>query len=452
MGLQSRGYQAIKDDDLDTSRRVLLASAVNPSRLTSNPWFTSSYNSVDTESPEIKNASENDTNENTTTLGKWTKPKIAAAGISLSFALFILFVLGSMEVENLEANAWSSIASPFSIVSPVSLGFIAVDRPAISSPGPIFKNLVSRQIPLPTNSWCENFFLGKSNTGPENKVFQVPYILDTAGPIQGIRTHSTHVQANDRAVMMTYELENGLTLGAVETFNPQHEIVGDTTNAIGRLAIVLEWKSEAFKRTGSGAHMSSPVVRGAPYTSMQYNMATPRLRAQRFVSKDPIVDSGPSLVCGDGFGNFGASMRVTKEIRLQFDTSDMTWLVFVSEPMDFACSSTKPVASGVADLPPGVVPPADPTHEAQFELKAMAPVRQGMVRVAMGNNCTTGQNPIYCQGHQPRDQGAYMTLLRDHADIYPTGKQCVLLISCMFLWSDGWVEGRGEEDTFEFLH
>ena len=354
-------------------------------------------------------------------VGSVDRRKLAAVGMAVSFILFAIGILGTLSYEYLEGNAWSSIAVPFSTVSPASIGFRSIDRPQSSSPGPIFKNFINRQIPLPTNSWCENFFLGNSNTGHDNKVFQVPYILDTAGPTQGIRTHSTHVQANDRAVMMTYELENGLTLGAVEPFSLQHEIMGDTSNAIARLAIVLEWKSEAFKRTGTGARMSSPIVRGAPYTSMQYNSATPRVLAQRFISKDPLVDQTTTLTCGEGVGNFGPPVHVNREIQLQFDTSDHTWLIFLSEPMDFVCSNTLPQASE-SELPPGVVPPPDPTHEAHFELKALKPVRQGMVRIAMANNCTVGQNPIYCEKHQPRSQDAYMTLLRDHADVYPTGE------------------------------
>ena len=106
--------------------------------------------------------------------GTWTdRRKVVAVTCAVSFLLFALAILGSIEVAELEGSAWSAIALPYSTVSPVSLGFTAVDRPQISSPGPIFKNLVNRNIPLPTNSWCENFFLGTSNVGAENKVFQV---------------------------------------------------------------------------------------------------------------------------------------------------------------------------------------------------------------------------------------------------------------------------------------
>ncbi len=99
--------------------------------------------------------------------------------------------------------AWSSRASPFSTIDPDSLGFIPMDRPDISKPGPIFGDLLNRKVPLPTNSWYENLLLGFQNNRAENKVFQVPYIIDTGGPIPGVRTHSCHVQANNRAVMVS---------------------------------------------------------------------------------------------------------------------------------------------------------------------------------------------------------------------------------------------------------
>ncbi len=102
----------------------------------------------------------------------------------------------------LERAAWSSVSAPFSTVDPAKLGIYVLDRPEVSKPGVIFAGL-GKNIPLPTNSWYENLFLGgQSNTLAENSVFQVPYILDTSGFIQGIRTHPCHVQANDRTVMV----------------------------------------------------------------------------------------------------------------------------------------------------------------------------------------------------------------------------------------------------------
>lgn len=110
-----------------------------------------------------------------------------------------------------EGAAWSAIAQPLSLVDPESLGFIAIDRPEVSMPGAIFGDLLLAHVPLPTNSWCENFFLGKSNTASMNRVFQLPYVIDTEslnGDTQGVNTNPAHVQANDRTVEVPTDLSD----------------------------------------------------------------------------------------------------------------------------------------------------------------------------------------------------------------------------------------------------
>ena len=166
-----------------------------------------------------------------------------------------------------EGAAWSAVAQPYSVVDPTSLGLHAIDRGVSSKPGPIFDSILKKDptVPLPTNSWCENLFLG-STRGPTNKVYQLPYVIDTdthggtrqvlvyshhnrprtfepvVSPsliqppvmirpaqhtenlhmLQGVDTHPAHVQANDRMVMMTYESRNGMHVGAVEAFQVPH--------------------------------------------------------------------------------------------------------------------------------------------------------------------------------------------------------------------------------------
>lgn len=107
------------------------------------------------------------------------------------------------------ASAWSSKAEPFSNVDPTSIGVLSIDRPESSKPGPILSNLIGEDpsthapdTPLPTNTWYQNLILGNSNNDPENKIFQIPYIIDAAGYIAGLRTHPCHLQANDRMVMV----------------------------------------------------------------------------------------------------------------------------------------------------------------------------------------------------------------------------------------------------------
>lgn len=119
------------------------------------------------------------------------------------FACSALLLLGQRNANELtEGAAWSSKAAPFSTVDPTTLGVLGTERPWISRPGKVFGDLVDKDLPLPTNSWFQNFLLGSGNDEDGNKVFQVPYILDIAGSITGIRTHACHVQANDRMVMV----------------------------------------------------------------------------------------------------------------------------------------------------------------------------------------------------------------------------------------------------------
>lgn len=201
-------------------------------------------------------------------------------------------------------------------------------------------------------------------------------------------------------LQMTYEPKSGLVLGAAETFLPQHYVHkhdNDNIAVFSKLALELEWVSQEFFDKGEGSTMRTPIVRGSPYTTMKYYKATPRVFVERHLSGPIIVDNDPSkppLECGKGKGEFSKKpVLVQKELKVQFDTSDMTWLVFVSEPTEFECSDflAAPLAN---DLPPGVVPPpGDVMNASHFELRATKPMEKGMVRVAMANNCTTGQNP-----------------------------------------------------------
>ncbi len=190
---------------------------------------------------------------------------------------------------------------------------------------------------------------------------------------------------------MNYDTANGLTLGAVESFYQQHHIHSQGTPAISKLAIELEWSNN------KNQSMRAPIVRGSPYTSMIYMNTSPRLFADRHLKGGIIVDGDGAggekiLVCGKERGIFtNIPVRAERELRIEFDTSDMTWLVFLSEPIEFICSSFDADLDmerrGIT-LPPGVV-----SDETSFlDLKATTPMELGMVRIALSNNCTHGQN------------------------------------------------------------
>jgi len=329
-----------------------------------------------------------------------------------------------------ERAAWSSVCEPYSVGDPRSIGFLDIGRPDSSMPGPILERLYDNSRPLPTNSWCQNLILGKTNTGKANKVFQVPYILGTGGIIPGIEVNGPHVQANDRAVMMTYEDENSLTIGAVEQFHEQHKVV--PYSAASRLSLVLEWhymNQDMRNRTSNGVEdeetsvvsggMRSHIVRGAPYVTMEYVRSSPRIIGRRALASLPLVDGNIRLQCGNDTVN-PEPIIVNRELEITFERSDFTWLVFVSKPLRFVCFSTGEPQPDPT-LPPGVLP--DVPQEASFELRSIESFYPGViVRVALGNNCTNGVNSIHCTDKHPTDQSAFMKVLRDHADVFPTGR------------------------------
>ena len=199
---------------------------------------------------------------------------------------------------------------------------------------------------------------------------------------------------------MNFEPKSGLVLGAVETFLPQHYVhkhEHGVPATISKLAIELEWVSEEYHTNKTGSTIRTPIVRGSPYTTMKYFEATPRLFVERQLSGKIVVDNNPTgqvVVCGSSeYGAYSAApFTVQKEVKIQFDTSDMTWLVFVSEPTEFVCTNHVG-APNYGPSVPGVVPVEDVEHDSFFDLKATKPMRRGMVRVAMSNNCTVGQNP-----------------------------------------------------------
>ena len=171
-----------------------------------------------------------------------------------------------------------------------------------------------------------------------------------------------------------------------------------------------------------GPFMKTAIVRGSPYTSMEYKDSTPKVTAQRTITKMPVLDNDEenTLICGKGDGVYGEPKTVQNEVRISFDTSDFTWLIFFSEPTEIVCSNKPEPPAIFYGL--GVPPPENLPH-GKFEIMATKPMKMGMVRVALGNNCTTGGNPEYCHTLGTKvDNSAFMDLLRTHADVYPTGK------------------------------
>eukprot|EP01035_Chromulina_nebulosa_P020063 gene20063-26049_t len=307
-----------------------------------------------------------------------------------------------------------ALSTPLSIKSPVDLKFNSVERPYDSKPGDILSQVKDEYSTLPTNTWCENLMLGHGNAD-ENRVFQIPYVVDAAEVIPGIRTHPSRLLASPHEVQMAYEPENAITLSAVEPLNNQYRVAGMGQSTIGRLFLGLEWFPDNARYSEDQEYeykIQAHIARGSPYISTMYFNATPRLLVHRSLIDLPIIDgltNQTKLTCSNVSGEFtNPPVLVNRHIQLRFHASDMTWMVFFSEPTEVQCSST---LKETLD-----------TNPPYFELRATNKYSKGMVRIAMANNCTSGLNPRYCEDGKRRDNSAYLNMLIRHADLYPTAK------------------------------
>ncbi|CAK0798476.1 unnamed protein product, partial [Prorocentrum cordatum] len=140
-----------------------------------------------------------------------------------------------------------------------------------------------------------------------------------------------------------------------------------------------------------------PVVRGSPYVTAEYAGATPRLSTEQQLRPDAegrfrVGVDGEAAGCDPGRPLSG------KVLTFGLVQSDATWAVFSPPGVEWTCTPEP------------------------FALTASGPVRDGAVRAAIVNSCTTGARPHHCEGFpEGRDASAYLGLLSDHAGAYPVG-------------------------------
>eukprot|EP00953_Heterococcus_sp_UTEX-ZZ885_P041599 21217-Heterococcus_DN1.PRE.2 len=260
---------------------------------------------------------------------------------------------------------------------------LAADRPSDSWPGAVWGDLVEESkglhTSLPTNAWWENIVLGKpTQDRSENGIAAIPYTIDTAGDISGMRVHFPRVFAASDLIVMTqstqymcischstyllapatlhrpvfepttkpqacvqlqpilacscFDWRHALQLGTVDKVSP-HNVAEP-----GPLSITLQWKGEMMSdRTGTSnttSYMQSPVVRGAPYITMEYFGLQPMIYARQEVTK--LLIDGREFKCNTA----GVLVTIHREAEIQFSgfvSSDMTWLVFTSHSVEMLC-------------------------------------------------------------------------------------------------------------------
>jgi hypothetical protein len=268
----------------------------------------------------------------------------------------------------------------------------------------------------------------------ETRVYTVPYIIDTASPypgMEGLRVHFPVVQASDTNVQMVDDYKNVLCLGAegfVSNSNDESDSDSDGTGIDGSyrvkdgplspLGVGLEWGDNT---------MSTNIVRGMPYATMEYNTSTdaaaqtiPTIYSYNGLSSDVQIDRDapfepqtskkPKLVCGEE--RKGNVVSVQSHLHLHIKSSDFTWMVFFSKPVKVSCSTPNgETHPQLKDFKLSVL--EDDDEESSSSL---------VIRVALMDQCTTGHSTIqqHCmEKNAQSDQTGYERLLKAHAHVLP---------------------------------
>jgi hypothetical protein len=186
--------------------------------------------------------------------------------------------------------------------------------------------------------------------------------------------------------------------------------------------------------------MSSNIVRGMPYTTMEYPKAAalssegrlilPTIASPIELTSPILVDGGKhKLDCSSTSVKSLTSVLVEHDIELYFQISDFSWMVFFSEPAWIQCyvDDTRRTYIQVVDY-------ANSTE--MLDLGNATTNEEGecsysendvfVLRAALVDQCTTNSNPTACRiglsSRLPKDEpekAEYTKILRAHADSYP---------------------------------
>jgi hypothetical protein len=103
---------------------------------------------------------------------------------------------------------------PFSTLDPVKdLGLYDFARPESSTPSKPMTEGLAHVRSYPTNAWYQNLLMVRDVPQPIHRSYSIPYVVDAAGPVPGVRIHPNHIDASSLVVQLNVIDEYGLTLG-----------------------------------------------------------------------------------------------------------------------------------------------------------------------------------------------------------------------------------------------
>jgi hypothetical protein len=129
----------------------------------------------------------------------------------------------------------------------VDLHLFAYERPDGSKPPSALT--ASAYTVYPTNSWYQNLLMVNDNDGPQDihRVYCIPYIIDAAGKIAGLRLHGVHRTVSNTVIQLNTQNEFGFTIGAVSISSDDDDLSrGYTIDTTTPLGVTLQWVSSFF--------------------------------------------------------------------------------------------------------------------------------------------------------------------------------------------------------------
>ena len=135
----------------------------------------------------------------------------------------------------------------FSTLDPVSdLGLPKFHRPSTSKPPPPLKLGQPDARHYPTNAWYQNMLMPFDEPGENHRAYAIPFVVDCAGPVPGLRVHPNHVDASSFVVQVNIIAEYALTLGATvdarkTTGSSLHSTNMYKATHTTPLGVTLEW-------------------------------------------------------------------------------------------------------------------------------------------------------------------------------------------------------------------
>eukprot|EP00980_Cylindrotheca_fusiformis_P007333 scaffold1525_cov142-Cylindrotheca_fusiformis.AAC.133 len=245
---------------------------------------------------------------------------------------------------------WDYSTRPLSTIDPTTKLYNFV-RPAQSSPSPRLDALRVQQEtssarratngrPVPTNAWYQNLLMLGENEEPSgaHKAYAMPYVVDVAGRIPGLRIHTFQKVTTFNTVNLNTNVPHALTLGAALDVRQQDSTQQFFTSSKAYsvksatpLGVTLQW--DYFP-------MTSSIVKGMPYATMVY---APFDRDEEQKNILPTIYSdvqlfGALVVDGTSSINCSADVQIAveQEVQLRFQ-SGITWMLFFSRPAQLQC-------------------------------------------------------------------------------------------------------------------